>query len=381
MKTMKRDKILILFGNYGDGHRQAAYAIRKAMRMHLPHVESVVLDFMKWTHPYLHSIAHYVFMQGVKKFPYVYGYFYEKTREGNPYPRVLKTFNIFGLNRIVKLIHKVQPTIVISTFPLAAAAMSQLKSLGLTECKTVTVITDHTDHRSWIHSNTDQYIVGSNPVRMALRELGIADTQIAVTGIPVRPEFTKSYKREHLLAKHGLQDNVPTVLLMGGGAGIIGEGKATFKALEALPEPVQFIIVCGHNQKLKQRLEEKFKNSKHHVILTGYVTHIHEFMAIADIMITKSGGVTTSEAIAMELPMLLYKSLPGQEEENAKFLVEAGVAMQAENPLDLVRKLEFLLQNPNWLSCMKDRSRQFHTKLAAFHVLDIIFQTKEEVRI
>src|SRR4051812_15018031 len=130
--------------------------------------------------------------------------------------------------------------------------------------------------------------------------------------------------------------------------------------------PIQLIIVCGHNEKLRMQLQEKLKGSKHRILLTGYIDYVHELMAISDLMITKPGGVTTFEAIAMELPMLLYKPIPGQEQDNAKFLVRSGVAVQAETDQDLVHHLSGLLNNGELLQQMREKSKQFHPKESAF---------------
>lgn len=369
---MKKEQILILCSNFGDGHLQAAQAILEATRLHKPHVETAVFDFMKWTHPFIHSIGRYVFIQGVKQFPSFYSYLYHKTHDINSFSLILKKLNFFGIRRMLKLLQEIQPSVVVSTFPLAAGTMSVLKSDGLTKVPTVTIITDHTDHSYWIYPNTDQYIVGSNLVRQGLKRFDIADSQIAVTGIPIRPEFCKSYHRHFLKEKYGFHPTLPIVLWMGGGCGLIGDRLSTLRTLESLSQQMQLIIVCGHNNKLRQQLTEGTKHSKHRILLTGYINYVHELMAFSDILITKPGGLTTSEAIALELPMLLYQSLPGQEQDNARFLLEAGVAMQAENITDLITKLSEALHDPKLLSTMKENARQLQTKWAAFDALKVI---------
>lgn len=373
MKHRKGETILILSGNYGDGHLQAAYAIRAAARLRKPDVKTVVMDFMKWNHPYIHPISRYLYVRGIQRFPSVYGYLFQKTRDTHS-SAFLKTFNRFGMKRMLKLLHEVQPSIVVSTFPFAAAAMSMLKAYGLTDVPTVTIITDHTDHSYWIHPLTDRYIVGSDFVRQALRRTGIGESQIAVTGIPIRPEFSQPYSRALLKTKFGLQPELPTVLLIGGGQGIFGDGLFT---LDRFPERLQLIVVCGHNSRLLQKLTEYADRSKHRILLTGYVNYIHELMIVSDLIITKPGGLTTSEAIAMELPMLFYKPLPGQEQDNARVLLQAGVAMQAGNIEELQSVLAEVLQNPYLLWEMRQKARQFQTKWAAFDALEVILQVMQ----
>lgn len=365
--------MLILSGDYGDGHLQAAYAIQATTRMSQPDLKTVLIDFMEWNHPYIHPISRYIYVRGIQKFPSVYGYFFQKTR-GNHSSRFLKTFNFFGMKRMVKLLREVQPAVVVSTFPFAAAAMSMLKAYGLTDVPTVTIITDHTDHSYWIHPHTDRYIVGSDFVRQGLRRAGIRDSQIAVTGIPIRPEFSQSYSKDLLKVKHGLRPDLPTILLIGGGQGIFGDG---LFSLDEFPETLQLIVVCGHNEKLLQKLSEHANRSKHRFLLTGYINYIHELMIVSDLIITKPGGLTTSEAIALELPMLFYKPLPGQEQDNARFLLQSGVAMQANDAVELHEILAQVLQHPELLWEMRQKARQFATKWAAFDALEVIVQTMQ----
>ncbi|WP_342046183.1 MGDG synthase family glycosyltransferase [Bacillus sp. OTU530] len=377
MNVLNKEKVLILTGNYGDGHIQVAQALCDAIEIRYPTLEPVIFDFMGWVHPLTNQFSRFLYLQGVKKFPQLYGYIYQKTRQVNKLSNLMKTILSTGVGRMLKLIEEIQPTVVVSTFPLAAAVMSKLKSYGLTDIPTVTTITDHTDHSCWIYPFTDQYIVGSGVVRDSLKSLDVEENRIAVTGIPIRQQFSQTFQREEILKKYGLDPHLPTLLVMGGGCGMIGDGNSTIQEIDALPEPIQLIIICGHNEKLRLELKEKLKGSKHRIYLTGYIDYVHELMVISDLMITKPGGVTTFEAIAMELPMLLYKPIPGQEQDNAKFLVCLGVAVQAETSQDLMKHISNLLNNKKLLQQMRENSKQFHPKESAFASVEVILNTKQ----
>jgi processive 1,2-diacylglycerol beta-glucosyltransferase len=136
------------------------------------------------------------------------------------------------------------------------------------------------------------------------------------------------------------------------------------------------LFVCGHNTKLRDRLQKAFAGSPHSVRVLGYVDHVHELMALADLIVTKPGGLTTSEAVASELPMLLYKPLPGQEQDNAAYLVSAGLAKQAANIGELTEQLINLFQNPQILTTIKKRARQFQMKSATQHAATVIAGTR-----
>ncbi|WP_419881990.1 MGDG synthase family glycosyltransferase [Peribacillus sp. B-H-3] len=377
MNVVNKEKVLILTGNYGDGHIQVAQALHDAIQIRYPSLEPVIFDFMKCIHPYSNQFSRFIYLQGVKKFPQLYGYIYQKTRRASKLSNAMKAILSTGVGRTLKLIEQVQPTVVVSTFPLAAAVMSKLKTYGLIDIPTVTTITDHTDHSCWIYPFTDQYLVGSSNVRDSLNSLGVDETRIAETGIPIRQQFSHSLNREGIFRKYGLDPHIPTLLMMGGGCGMIGEGNATIQGIDSLKDPIQLIIVCGNNEKLRMELKDSLKDSKHRIHLTGYITYVHELMAISDLMITKAGGVTTFEAIAMELPMLLYKPIPGQEQDNAKFLVRSGVAVQAETRRDLMELLPNLMRDGKLLHQMRENSKQFHPKESAFASVEVIMNTKE----
>lgn len=373
MDSTRNPKILILYGTYGDGHLQAANALQEATRLRHPEAETVLVDMMEWIHPYVHTVSRYLFMQGVKKFPSLYGYIFHKTRHSKS-SLVLKSYYLLILRRLLKLVEETEPTVVVSTFPLAAATMSMLKAYGWTCVPVVTVITDHTDHSYWIHPCTDRYIVGSNQVREALLQSGIEDARIFVTGIPVRPEFSQTYDREALLDKYRLDPALPVVLVMGGGYGLISDGVSILHSLEKVPQTMQLIVVCGRNRKLLKELRKAGHASKHRMMLRGYVHYVHELMAVSHVMITKPGGLTTAEAIAQELPMIFYKPLPGQEQDNARFLLRSGVAVQADSQEDVANQLNLLFAHPEKLAAMREKARHLQSKWAAFDALEVILR-------
>ncbi|WP_462410776.1 MGDG synthase family glycosyltransferase [Neobacillus sp. Marseille-QA0830] len=376
MNELKKDKILILSASYGDGHTQVADAINEAIHLTHPNAESVMMDIMQWLHPFLFPVSHYVYSRMIKRFPQVYSYFYKKTRERSSFSIWLNELMTTGMGSMLEMIRNMQPSVVVCTYPFAAGIMSKLKENRLVDIPLVTIITDYTDHSYWVYPYTDQYIVGSKEVGDRLVALGVESDKIQHSGIPVHKKFVKSQPRESLASKYQLNPNTFTLLIMGGGEGFIGKGLSTFLALEYLPDSIQIIIVCGRNKRLKLRLEEQLSTSKHHILLLGYCDNIHEWMSLADLMITKPGGVTTSEALAKELPLLLYRPLPGQEEDNAKFLVESGLALLAENDEDLISKVTGIMEDTKPLDLMRQRSRLFHSKSASLDALEAIIQTR-----
>ncbi|TDF94817.1 MGDG synthase family glycosyltransferase [Paenibacillus piri] len=377
--TARKEKILILTGSLGEGHNKAAQALLEAARMYRPDVEVKVVDFLVWTHPHLHALGKYCYLQWVKSLPSVYGYLYSKTREDNAYSKWFKRMRSFNTGRMLELLDEVKPTEVVSTFPGAAAAMSYLKSNGLTSVPTVTVLTDYTDHSYWIHPCTDRYLVGAEHVKQKLLRYRIPEQRIVVTGIPIRQPFTMKYDRRALRDKHQLDLTMPTVLIMGGGHGVIGKQLMSVLLSKELRTPVQFIFVCGRNEKLRHRLSEELEGARthHRIRITGYVDHVHELMALSDLIVTKPGGLTVSEALALELPMMLYKPIPGQEQDNAAYLVSLGAAVQAETADDLKEQLMQVIYNRSLLLKLKRNARSSQLKKGALLSLTAILETKQ----
>ncbi|WCK56462.1 glycosyltransferase [Aneurinibacillus sp. Ricciae_BoGa-3] len=362
MNIRNHNKILILTGSFGDGHRKVAEAISESFGFCSPGADIEVMDVIKRINPNIHLIIHFIFMLMVKKLPFVYGVLYNATRDSHVAAFLPKIFlKIIGLPKIQNVIGDVQPSVVISTCPLSATIVAYLKARNMLTVPTYTVITDHTDHGYWLSPQTDYYIVGSDYVKQSLIEMGVPESRIMVTGIPIRAEFSQRYNKKLVLSKYGVDSSLPTVMVMGGGEGMIG-GLARVLKGNSLPVKLNVLIVCGHNDKLRKKLDKELRRSIHHVNVMGYVDHIAEIMAISDLIITKPGGVTTSEAIAAHLPMLLYKPIPGQEVDNAEFLVRSGVALQAHNRKDLLDLLQKAVGNPEELSHMKRNAKKFEYK-------------------
>lgn len=374
MIAVEKEKLLILSGNYGDGHMQAARAICEAVQTGGSAVEPIIMDVMELTHPFFHPIGHYLFMQTLKKFPRAYGYLYSKSQPDNSFSFLLKQSCRFGINKLLETLLKVRPAMVISTFPPAAGAMSMLRSVHCVRIPSITLITDYTHHSCWVHPGTDHYLVGSDTVKQSLVAAGVREQRISVTGIPIRKEFSLPYNRRELQGKLGLAAELPCLLIMGGGEGMIGEGGSLLKALEGLPSRVQILVVCGRNEGLRRELLAQAPSSRHRVLVHGYVDNVHELMAVSDLIVTKPGGVTVTEALALGVPLVLFRPLPGQEEENARFLTRLGAAVAAYSLAELVQVIAAVLRAPGMLRAMFEGSLRVQKKFSAMDAVRIINQ-------
>lgn len=375
MSVREKDKILILSATFGDGHKQVAKAISEAVNSCTTDLEPITIDVMQWLHPYLYPVSNYFYKMVIKKFPNIYGYFYQKTKNRNSFSDKLDVLFTSDMDTMFEIINRVNPKVVVSTYPFAASIISKLKEQRLIDIPMVTIITDYTNHSFWIHPFTDQYLVGSEQVKANLIASGVESEKIKCTGIPIMQKFAHTQSREQLALKYGLNPNQLTILIMGGGEGFIGRGTKTFKAFEKLDVPIQLIIICGRNNKLQKQLSEVLAESKHNVLLLGYFENVNELMAISDLLISKPGGVTITEALAMELPLLIFQPLPGQEEGNADFLMDLGLAMLCKNENDVINRIQQIMINSFQLDSIKHRAKMFPSKNSSFDAVDVILQT------
>lgn len=367
----KISKILILSGPLGHGHKQTAKSIAEVSKLTRDDVEVEVVDYMELTSPHLYQVGTFCYSTWVRTFPGMYGFLYNKTRKENLMIKVVKKVRGSRLRALENFIAEMNPSIIVSTFPPAAAAVSQLKARGGISCPTVTIITDHTDHSYWLNTYTDQYLVGSQRVARALTAHGIPQSRIEVTGIPVRPAFYKPYNKERLREKYNMHPTKTTVLVMGGGWGIIPSSFLRFVQQDQWKDSVQLIVICGQNEKLREKLQRIARSTQVDMKILGYVEQIQEYMALSDLMITKPGGISTSEALTQQLPMLLYKALPGQEEDNVQYLLDSGLAEYAPTEEMLQQKFMELIQHPERLRSIRHRAQteKRHSPYNAFSAI------------
>lgn len=368
--TCKQKKILILSGSFGEGHMKASKAIVEASTLYNPEMIIEVADFMEWVHPKLHVIERYAFLQVVNHLPQLYDFCFQKSRSDNTISYMLRQIWSFTQHRLLKRLQDSEPTIIISTFPPAAAAISLLIEKGLTDLPSYTVITDHTDHSYWIHPETTLYLVGSEWARRSLQQRGVPVEKIVVTGIPVSLAYHQTFYKTRLREQCGIASNSFVVLVMGGGWGVMDKDFIEQMKQEDPDKNIIFIVICGRNHKLLKHFQNTFKE-REDVRLEGYVENIHEWMALSDVLITKPGGLTISEALAVSLPMLLLKPKLGQERDNAKYLIHTGAAMLCSTK-GLRQQLRQLIDDKQFLSKMRHQAQIHRNRNSALQAITTI---------
>lgn len=358
-------RIGILSARFGGGHKSTAEALDGWWARHVPGSTVEVIDYYdEFVSPAITRAATIGYTQSVRLFPLGYRLFYQATRDLRPESRAQQWLNNLGMKALEPFLADHPFDLLVAVHPTPAGALSQLRLSGRLRKPVVTVITDFVIHSQWIHPGTDLYLVGSDCVRNGLIRRGVPADRVRVTGIPIRPTGSLLDQRELLREKWGLKPGLPTVLVMTGAQGMMRRPWRLFQSIAA--RPVQGFFLCGKDRELMARLRRRADRYPHIRILP-FVRIVPELMCVSDILISKAGGLTTSEALAMELPMIIFHPIPGQEYANRDYLVRAGAAVTAESARELGSSLDSLCRSPEKLEEMRAAIRQIRRPDAAEH--------------
>ena len=263
-----------------------------------------------------------------------------------------------------------KPDVIACTHFLPAEVLGAQRAKGKLRAPVYTILTDYDIHSMWIQEGVTGYFVASSEMAHALREKGIGTASVEVSGIPILPEFAREYPpRETTRQTLGLNPAQRTVLVAAGGFGMMSADDAVKLLAGHLPE-AQFLAVAGRNAELEKRLKKLARAYKGRVKPFGFVDNMHELMAASDLAVSKSGGLTTSECLAMGLPMLVFNPIPGQEERNAIYLLEHGAGLWARTPAQMLFKVKALLDDPKRLADMQEAARRIARPRAAFDIAE-----------
>lgn len=358
-----KKRVLIMSASAGSGHVRAAQALEKAFASH-PNVGEVIHeDALNYTNKLFSDFYSKFYATLVESAPNFLGWWYKQSDEPWKTDTMRHALDRLNTGPLVKFINDFQPDITVCTHFMPAGIISHL----ITEKKLTThlsiVVTDLGFHAMWLSRVFHRYFVALDETRAHLDLLGLPNDRITVSGIPIDDAFSATYDRDALRTEIGLRTNLPTLLVS---AGALGKGptEEIVTGLLTLRNKVQTIVICGKNEELFTKIEEITAGHKNFAIL-GYTDRMHHWMAASDVFIGKPGGLTTSEALASQLPMVVVAPIPGQEERNSDHLLEEGIAIKANDLMTLPYKIDRLLDNPLRLQAMRENtSRLSHPQAA-----------------
>src|SRR5262245_16034839 len=365
--------IVILSCNYGSGHHQVAEVLGHELRQRSPRCRVEIYDCIETCIRHWFNVTFTsLYFGSVRWAPCLYRWFYQATSAISPHSPVQRFINSLGRRRFAAILQAQRPDIVVCTYCLPAGGVSELKREGRTDVPCVTVVTDHAVHSQWIHLGIDLYLVSSDQVRDGMVAHGLLPDRVLSSGIPVAPAFGTPLQPQLLRRQYGLDPALPTILVMVGAHNLMRGALDVYRDMVELPRPAQLLFVCGKDERLRQVIEQLAQRASMPVRVFGYISEIPALMAMSDMMISKAGGVTTSEALAAELPMVLINPIPGQEEENATFLQAVGAAIVAPRPAALPSLITDLLDHPERLARLREGARRVKRPDAAAHAAEAI---------
>ena len=371
-------KILIVYGTAGIGHKKAALAVKAAFdEMKPADAQVAIIDSLDYTNPFFKKayLDTYLFM--VNKLPTFWGLSYYLTDNffvNLVVSKMRRINNWLNSGPFRKYLIETKPDVIVSTHFFASEIIAVMKKKGELDSRLITVLTDYRIHSWWVSEPTDIYVVGGEGAREDLIGTWKVDPSgIKVFGIPVEPVFSKPLDRRGILAKAGLQDGVFTVLVIGGGFGV-GPIENIIKIISSIPQTVQIIAICGHNETLVKELEALKPTLKDRLSVLGFVNNVYEYMASADVLISKSGGITSTESMARDLPLIVIAPIIGQETRNSDYLTSEGAAVKIDKPYELKAVLEDLVSHPEKLGRMRDAIARIKKPRACYDVAQLALE-------
>jgi processive 1,2-diacylglycerol beta-glucosyltransferase len=338
-------RVLILSASYGAGHNQVSRALKEGINALKPAAQVDIVDFFQFVSEPINKLTQTLYVQSVRRLPAGYGLFYKQTGHIPHDSALQRQLNQLGKDKLLDYLDQHPADLIICTFPTPAGVLSELKYEGLVNVPVHVVITDYVVHSQWIHPHIDRYYVADPSVSEGLESRGIDPGKITVTGIPIRGEFAEPLSRDDARSSLDLHGEMPVVLVMAGAFSMLGGLPEIVRVLAKLDAPHQTIVIAGHNKKLEKRLESITKDAPYPVRVLGFVEDIKSYMKASDLLISKTGGITVSEALACGLPLVAFNVIPGQEASNCKFLLKNGAARYARDNAHLASVLKRLLSD------------------------------------
>ena len=387
-------KVLIMSASTGGGHNRAARAIKEELESRTidnMSIECEIVDSLKLVNNTMDKVISRGYEKSALYTPKAYGSVYRFSETTIASKNEFKTNPLTSLmaRKFKHLLNESTPDLIIGTHPFPMIALSTLKknnnihSLSRSESfykstkvdipPMISVLTDYTTHSTWIQNEIDYYIVGHEYVKELLVYEGVDSEKVKAFGITVEKSFLSHRDRETVLTELGLSPEKLTVLLMGGSFGA-GNIKETLEDLIAIDRDFQILVITGRNEHLKDKLSKMLDSTIHNknICLLGYTNKMNDILASIDVLISKPGGLTTTEALLNDVPMIVPYFIPGQEEENLDFLTNCGAALRTTKKYSLPVLLKVLIDDPSRLDNLRKNIKSIRKFDSAVNISNLV---------
>ena len=379
-------KVLIMSASTGGGHNRAAKAMKDEIEKKCidgEHITCEIIDSLKLINTTMDKIISSGYEKSAKYTPKAWGGVYKMSDANIVSKHEYKgnLFNTLLASKLKKLLKERKPDLIIGTHPFPMIALSTLKKKypyrnafnSFFVPPLISVLTDYTAHSTYIQDEIDYYIAGDEYVKEVLISEGVDGDKIKPYGIPVEKSFLEHREKSVVLEELGLAPDKFTVLLMGGSFGA-GNIKDTLKELLEIDRDFQIIVITGRNETLKEKLEKSLE--KHtidkNISILGFTQDMNDILSAVDIIVSKPGGLTTTECLLKELPMIIPYYIPGQEEENMDFLSNCGAAIRTSKKFTISVLLKVLIDNPTRMKLLKNNIKSIKKQNTAEDIANLV---------
>jgi len=355
-------KSVLLFSvSIGAGHDLAAQALVQEIKRRYPECRTNIVDTFRYINPVLNKVIVGSYMESLKFNPKIWGYLYDQAEQGDKLVDLSQILSKLVSPKMKNLLAEFEPELIICTHAFPSGILSILKGNGEVRAPLIGVMTDYTVHPFWIHSNIDKYVIPCSELVQEISAYGVEPNKILPAGIPLRTQFTEQIDRQKARRSLELADKT-TFLVMGGGLGL-GEIENIITKLGNADIDIQIVTVTGKNDRLRTKLQ--LISASNSIKVLGFVDNMAEVMSACDFIITKPGGLTTAEVLAVGLPMIIFNPLPGQENRNTEFLLNLGVAIKIRKINNLVAQVKQLMGSQKRQHQIREMTEELGKPMAA----------------
>lgn len=370
----QKPRVLLLSATSGAGHVRAAQALEKAFLARGDcHVEHI--DALQYVSKLFQRVYDKTYISMVRRAPELMGVLYERTDHPWKHPRRRLALDRINTGPMIRMLKEVQPDLCVATHFLPAEIIAWLIAKKKLRARNAIVVTDYDVHAMWLCQTVNRYYLAIDEAAEYLTRIGIPREKLRVTGIPIDPLFAQPVDRKAARMRLGLDPQATTILVAAGGYGI-GPVEQLVKDLLELKKPWQIVAITGKSEKMRLRLENvarkagNLPSGSSRLFAVGFTKEMDQYMAAADLLVGKAGGLTTSEALARSLPMALIEPIPGQEARNADHLLEAGAAVRCNNLPAAAWKIAGLLDDVARFEKMRQAARSMGKPDAAANIAE-----------
>jgi len=367
-------RILFISAPVGAGHIRAAQAVSAALCKQNTHIETKMANVFDFFNPTIGKGILKVYLRILEIFPKLYGMAYSWGNESYLALTGRKIISRYLARRMEKYILEYDPTVIVCTHATPAGLVAHLIKEKKINIPVVAVVTDFVVHRLWIYPEIQHYIVANEKMSAFLVKYGIQHNAIKVMGIPVDEKFLSVPNQEQLISDLQLNPTIKTILIMGGGAGMLPMDEIVLSC-EKIDICLQLIVVTGNNTSIYNKLVNLQPKLRKTVRILRYADNVNDLMAVSDIIISKPGGMTSAESLCLGLPMLIYRPIPGQEEANTNYLVKCQAALRADSLEEITVLIKNLfIEEPEQLIAMGKNALAISQPMSARKIADYIIK-------